>query len=434
MPPPLSSNTQSNLPTEILISIFNYGHYRDFVPLARCSRLFHQLCNPLLYRDIYLHTSIQLVNLSKGENTSYLLSYTESMLIDDWALCLEGWGEVEGLVAGASPAECLIKIWKTTPSLRWLQVCRSDLPRADLADGLGGVPERLEANMDEEQYRLATDQTFLPRLAFAIYYERLRPYNRYYIRNPFGFLTRSRPGIFSSNTSNTITVVNINHESQTDVLETSLVSSDPESHQGVSWHRAAGLIESSLQVSPHWRANPGLLIVSCYNLGSSLNTRNVYPWMAKLITKIRPANTIPSLSRLMFRFGGLRTPDEVFKLDGQNSFFELINQVSPGINALGLKFPGLPWVRWIKTPLTSNKRRSHPDFPYWVPILSSFKDETYAWWIELLNLDPGFVGMPNVDVVQTMASELNWRFQLAYGINRLNQDLIARDLVEYYAR
>ncbi|CAE6492838.1 unnamed protein product [Rhizoctonia solani] len=419
MPPPLSSDAQFGLPTELLLYIFENADYGDFAALSRCSRLFHQIYNPLLYRNLHIHTPIQLAKLSSEERIAFLLGNTNSMLIDDWVLSLAAWEEISNSFANAHPMSCLIKIWKVMHSLRWLQVCWSDtqccLNRRSSLDNGG-----------DELSILAADPRFLPRLAFVISQS-----NHWSCTvDPLWFLIHGRRLIYSSEAHSITMCVTTNYENLTDGVETSLGSSESvlDSDWDASGRKFVEFVESALCVPPQSRTSPRRLIlhVRSHSLGNSLNPRHIYPWMVHFLSQLVPVITLSRIRHLELRLDGVTMPNELFKKD---DFSELIERISPRLTRLGLSFgDSTSSVDWIKLSLTPEERRIYPNFPHWAPLLNApFENEIYTWWIESLNLNQDVVGMGDLDL-QDLASKLNQAFRLAYHHVIMDQGMIAQDL------
>ncbi|KAG8736926.1 hypothetical protein FRC12_017359, partial [Ceratobasidium sp. 428] len=116
---PQFSTLATQLPPEVLYIVADVSSFRGLTSLVRLNRRFHALFNKLLYRNITIHSALQLSALSQSNNAAHNLSSTQRMSITRPVFLESSWGDIHGEL---KPAEHLCHILEMTSSLRELSL------------------------------------------------------------------------------------------------------------------------------------------------------------------------------------------------------------------------------------------------------------------------------------------------------------------------
>ncbi|KAG8720206.1 hypothetical protein FRC09_009931 [Ceratobasidium sp. 395] len=116
---PQFSTLATQLPPEVLYIVADVSSFRGLTSLVRLNRRFHALFNKLLYRNITIHSTLQLSALSQSDNAARNLSSTRRMWITRPVFLESNWQDIRGEL---KPAECLCRVLEMTSSLRELSL------------------------------------------------------------------------------------------------------------------------------------------------------------------------------------------------------------------------------------------------------------------------------------------------------------------------
>ncbi|KAH7341024.1 hypothetical protein B0J17DRAFT_716187 [Rhizoctonia solani] len=387
-PPPamsLQPNAELKLPTELLTSIFELVAPEILVVLMRCSKCFYEICNPLLYKQVHLHTPTQLVALSENQKASRMLETTELLVIDDFALYLEAWGDAS-VRELSKPFYHLLRVLRTTTSLHSLKITQSYVPttfskRADWDEEYDYTSELLRTAGDPEFLpNLTLISVFSPAQAEKSWFEALcydRVVECYSVWNSSNLYAKIFPALESTDA--------IARGPRLSPLVISQLASHPNGH--LSGRDVGRLIRQSLDLDSCSRiTHLGLLLQfpGVVLHGEPSLIHNSFTWMKDVISRAG----CPQLQGIHVRFQS-RPLDWAAGLDTQHQGLKELQKISPELISVGLSSTKMFWKRWVPTP---GEARSYSTLPFWTPCPivdpGTLVDvrAILVWWLNALGL------------------------------------------------
>ncbi|KAL5635444.1 hypothetical protein ACGC1H_004289 [Rhizoctonia solani] len=371
------------LPSELLSSIFELVSPEVLVIAMRCSRCFFEICNPLLYREVHLHTPTQLVTLSESQKAMHMLCATGSLVIDDFVLYLEAW---DGANAGEfpKPFQYIFHVLRATKALHSLKVSPSYVP--------SGFHRRVDWESDHagNLRRTTGDPELLPSLTFISVYSDQANHSWFetfcYDRVIECYSTWNNKNlhlkIFPALEWSDATAPSV-HLS---LLAASQLATYPK--QYLSGRDVGRLIRRSFDSDKRSKiTHLGLLLqfpdVTLHGKPSSIH--NTFSWLKDMFSMAG----CPQLQGFHVKF---KSPplDWAASLDTQRLGLEELQNIMPALVTVGLSSTGQFWKRWVP-PAGGNS--SYSTIPYWTPCPVMDLDTRtnvramLVWWFNALGFD-----------------------------------------------
>ncbi|KAF8710709.1 hypothetical protein RHS03_01850, partial [Rhizoctonia solani] len=388
----MTRNTQLRLPVEVLSLIFGLATPEVLAVSTRCSKRFYELCNPLLYAEVHLHTPIQLISLSRSKNALKMLETTKSLIINGLVLYPEVWDGI-GAEIPPDPLHYLVRVLRATTSLRSLKVAPIDEPlelaeRADLSQ---------ESECSNELLRSASDPEFLPKLTHFSLFNPKHPN-----KSCLDVIRHDRAVEYYTVWNMTdahVKILPVQRKSDATAPDPHLSSlsasqSSPHPHWHVSGREAGRLIQQSINVGNLPNIEYFGLLVQLSEIGivadsELVSTNGIFPWLKDVL-----ATT--GFSRLhAFEFHlnyQSQTWDWPITLEAQRLGIEELQTVAPTLKSVGISSTRSFWKRTI---LPRGNAPLYPDVPNWTPcpIQGSNEDmrPMLVWWLDALNFDTSVV-------------------------------------------
>ncbi|CAE6421174.1 unnamed protein product [Rhizoctonia solani] len=394
----MTPSTELKLPIELLPSIFELVLPKVLAALTRCNKRFYELCNPLLYKEVHLHTPTQLVLLSGSQKAVQMLGTTRSLLIDEFALYLEAWDDVDAKHP-PNPFHYLVRVLHAATSLRSFKVGRGDVPvsyskRADWGE---------ESDCSSELLRSAVDPGFLPELVHLSVFNPAHPN-----KSCFDVLRRDRAVECYSLWNNTDIHVKVSPASESSNATAPDPQSPPSiySQQRTSGQEVGRLIWKSVDAN----SRPGLnyfgFLVQFPDVvfdNELPPIHNIFPWLKDVLA----AAEFPQLQVLEFHVvRRSQTWDWAIALDAQRSSIEELQAIAPKLESVGISSSRTYWKRWIPAP---GETSLCPTIPHWTPCPAMDPQvdmrAILVWWLDALGLDVS--GMQDRKAMKDFAKQLS---------------------------
>ncbi|CEL62464.1 hypothetical protein RSOLAG1IB_04820 [Rhizoctonia solani AG-1 IB] len=396
----MKPSTEFRLPIELLSSIFELVPPEVLAVLTRCHTCFYELCNPLLYREVHLHTPPQLVLLLESQKAIRMLGSTESLTVDEFTLYLEAWDGID--IVDSNPLRHLIRVLYATTSLRSLKVTKSGTSNS--------FSKRSNLDDSNELLRIAGDPKFLPKLTLISVFNSSDPYQSWLEKLCYGRVVKSYSIWTDTNIHMKIFPELERSEVTTpDPHPSSFTTSPPSCYpkQFLSGGEVGRLIQQSVD------AQHRLNITSCGLLlefpkivlhEEPPHIHGTYSWLKDVLV----AAEFPQLQSLYARFQFLPS-DWAISLHAQRSGLEELQTVAPKLVAVGLSSTKIFWKKWVPSP---GEIVSYPAVPHWTPCpavdMSAQAQDTVRdmllWWLDALGLD--ILGIQDRRVMKDFANAL----------------------------
>ncbi|KAJ1309622.1 hypothetical protein OPQ81_006391 [Rhizoctonia solani] len=400
------------LPIELLASIFELVSPGYLAVLMRCSRCFHEICNPLLYRQVHLHTPTQLVALLESPNARKMLGATTSLVVDDFTLYLEAW-DMLNIRETSNPLHYLLRVLHTTTSLLSLKIDQSYASirfsrRVDWSEESDHTSELSSAAGDPEFLpNLTLISVFHPAATAKSWFEALcygRVIECYSIWNNTNLHAKIFPGLERSDKTLPGPYLSPSAISR--------LTSYPNGH--ISGRYVGRLICQSLDFEgrsnlTHFGLQLHLPDVVLHGKPSPIH--NTFHWLKDVLSMLG----LSQLQVLHVRFKSLPL-DWTVSLEAQRLGLEELQTIVPALVGVGVSSTRMFWKRWVPEPGDSP---SYSTAPHWTPCpavdhgSSIDVRSVLSWWLNALGLDTS--EMHNRTILKNMAKELSIAMHERWG-------------------
>jgi hypothetical protein len=404
----MTPSTELRLPIELLSSIFELVLPQVLVALMRCNKRFYELCNPLLYKEVHVHTHTQLALLSGSQKAVEMIGTTQSLLIDDFALYLD-------LEAGdgddiPDPFDHLVPVLRAATSLRSLKVAKGKMAlrgskRADWDEESGRSSELLRSAADDPEFLskltlLSVFNPAHPRTSCFNLIRRNRAIECYTIWNDTDVHVKISPALEAPRT------MAPGYQLSPSTVSQGASSNYPQ--QYISGQEAGRLIRESVDASSCLNLNNLGFVIQLP--GSAFDNelppmRNIFPWLKDVLVTAE----FPQLKFLEFHISSpsqVCIHDSTITLDAQRLGLEALQAIAPELQSMGISSTRTFWRRWAPTPGVTP---SYPTIPQWTPCPTLNPQigirAMLMWWLDALGLN--ISGVQDRGVMKDFAKQLS---------------------------